>query len=127
VTMAVVAVVAALAVAVLALVAVGASSSAATARVEAARLGADLLIARAELDAAKHSRRQAEARAAALEEELAHLDQETPLPIDAAGARARTLRLLRRWADAGAVPATDPAAVVPDPAPTEPADGPAGP
>jgi hypothetical protein len=126
VTTAVVAVVAALAVIVLALVAVSASSSATTARVEAARLGADLLIARAELDAAKHSRRQAEARATALEEELAHLDQEAPLPTDAAGARARTLRLLRRWADARAVPATDLAAVVPDPAPAEPADGPAG-
>lgn len=124
--MAVVAVVAALAVVALALVAVSASSSAATARVEAARLGADLLVARAELDAAKHSRRQAEARAAALEEELAHLDQEAPLPTDAAGARVRTLLLLRRWADAGAVPAADPAAVVPDPDPAKPADRPAG-
>jgi hypothetical protein len=122
-----VAVVASLAVAVLALVAVSASSSAATARVEVARLGADLLIARAELDAAKHIRRQAEARAAALEEELAHLDQEAPLPTDAAGARARTLRLVRRWADAGAVPATDAAAVVPDPPAAEPASGPASP
>jgi hypothetical protein len=127
VTTAIVATIAAVAVVVLALVAVTSSSSAATARVETALVRGELLIVRAELETAKQARRLAEARANALEEELATIDLEPPLANDARGARARTLRLVRRWADAGAVPATEPATGVPDPGTTAPTDEPRGP
>jgi len=107
----------------MAAIAIRAARAGADGRTAAADLRAELVLVRADAASADAARERAEARAAVLEEELAHADEDPPAAPDVRAARARTARLVRRWAEADALRAARPApAAVPAPTAAGPAD-----